>query len=230
MASSLFQRRLSHLLGLQGYEACERLLTGLRGDELRAPGVLAWLPPGDSSRRLARSGGAAPRPPVPDMARRPRLCRLSGLLTARWNADADVWLCFAALLGAWSCPGWNGRRVCAFSSCAVCLSGRPSWALSPVSLCEPGQADAVSTAGEEAALPGVTCTSPAGHLAQNHLQSSHSGLMSASSRGLGRNRRAASSRVTLKSLAGWSVFQLHRVSRLLPSFTSHVHFCYSFMC
>ena len=85
----------------------------------------------------------------------------------------------------------------------LCCVSEQAAVLGPVRLCEPGQADAVSAAGVEAALPGVTCTSRARHLTQNRLQSSHSGLVSASSRGLGQNRRAASSRVTLRSLACW---------------------------
>lgn len=94
--------------------------------------MLAWLPPGDSSCRLARSGGASAATPCARPARRPRLCRLSHLLTARWNADADVWLCFAALLGAWSCPGleWPSWFVPSPAVLCVRAGGCPGpWAL-----------------------------------------------------------------------------------------------------
>lgn len=74
-----------------------------------------------------------PYPPVPHWDHRPHLCRVSRLLKSRQNADPDVWLCSAALLGPWSCPGleWPWWFVLSPAVLCVQVAGCPEpWALS----------------------------------------------------------------------------------------------------
>ena len=119
MASSLFRRRLSHLLGLREEEACEVLLTGFH--------QRASLPGGSqetSSRGVSEVRRGCAVSPCATLGPQalPLLSLMPPELTAEYRPRCLALLfCVARSLVL---PGAGmAVVVCAFSSCAVCPSG-----------------------------------------------------------------------------------------------------------